>query len=97
MNVEFTKRAVSDLRKISAHSRREFGERVTAALEGRIHEVIDHIARRPESAPRLEGRPDLRVVLLGRYPFKVFFRVLPDRVRILHIRHTAQQPWTGAD
>ena len=97
MNVEFTNRAVADLRRMSTHSRHEFGERVTAALEGRIHEVIDQIARRPERAPKLEGRPDVRVILVGRYPFKVFFRVLPDRVRILHVRHTAQQPWTGAD
>jgi plasmid stabilization system protein ParE len=95
MTVEFTNRAVADLRKISAHSREEFGARVTAALEGRIREVIENIAKRPESAPRLEGRPDLRVVLLGRYPFKVFFRVLPNRIRILHVRHTARQPWTG--
>jgi plasmid stabilization system protein ParE len=50
MTVEFTNRAVADLRKISAHSREEFGARVTAALEGRIREVIENIAKRPESA-----------------------------------------------
>jgi plasmid stabilization system protein ParE len=97
MKVEFANRAVADLLKISAHSRNEFGERVTAALEVRFRKVIDNIGQRPESAPRLENRPDLRVVLVGRYPFKIFYRVLPDRVRILHVRHTARQPWTAAE
>jgi plasmid stabilization system protein ParE len=67
MTVEFTNRAVVDLRKISNHSRSEFGDRVTAALEVRIREVIDNI----------------------------FYKVSADRVGILHIRHTARQPWTG--
>jgi plasmid stabilization system protein ParE len=95
MTVEFTNRAVADLRKIAHRSRVEFGDRVTAALEARIREVIDNIERRPDSAPRLEHHADLRVILLGRYPFKVFYRVFPDRIRILHIRHTARRPWTA--
>jgi hypothetical protein len=33
MKVEFSTRAVNDLRKISAHSRQEFGASVVAALE----------------------------------------------------------------
>jgi plasmid stabilization system protein ParE len=31
---------------------------------------------------------------LIRYPYKVFYRALGDRIRILHIRHTARRPWT---
>jgi plasmid stabilization system protein ParE len=95
MTVEFTNRAVADLRQISAHSRNEFGERVTAALELRIRGVIDSIAQRPERAPRVLDRPDFRVVQLGKYPFKIFYRVLPNGIRILHIRHSARRPWTG--
>lgn len=43
MRVEFTNRAARDLRAIGANSRRQFGERVAAALEARLHEVIDQI------------------------------------------------------
>jgi len=95
MKVEYSRRAVADLRQISADSRRTFGDRVAEALEARIRAVIDRISREPLSAPEVEQRPGLHVVPLIRYPFKVFYRVLDDRVRILHIRHTARRPWQG--
>ena len=95
MRVEYSRRAVAELRKISADSQRTFGDRVAEALEARIRAVIDRISREPLSAPGVEQRPGLHVAPLIRYPFKVFYRVLDDRVRILHIRHTARRPWQG--
>ena len=94
MKLEFKNRAVDDLRKIASRSHEEFGDRVAAALEVRIRHVINGNAERPESAPRLEHREDLRVIQLGKYPFKIFYRVLPDRIRILHVRHSARRPPT---
>jgi len=94
MRVEYTNRALADLRKISADSR-AFGDVVTAALEARIRKVVARIAEHPETAASVIERPGMRVVPLIRYPYKIFFRVLEGRVRILHIRHTARRPWTG--
>jgi plasmid stabilization system protein ParE len=96
MKVEFTKRAVDDLREIAAHSHRQFGPRVTAALEQRIRDIAMQIANAPDSAPRVEQRPGMRVLPLLRYPFNIFYRVVGDTVRIVHIRHTARRPWRGA-
>jgi toxin ParE1/3/4 len=93
MKVEYTNQATADLRKISADSR-EFGEAVAAALEARIRKVIARIAEYPETAAPVVERPGIRVVPLIRYPYKIFFRVLDGRVRIVHIRHTARRPWT---
>jgi toxin ParE1/3/4 len=93
MKVEFTNRAVRDLREISDYSHMHFGNRVTRGLEARIRDVITRIASAPESAPRVEQRPGMRVVLLARYPFKIFYRVAGETVTILHIRHTARSPW----
>jgi toxin ParE1/3/4 len=97
MKVEFSKRAVADLRKISADSRRAFGDRVAEALESRIRAVVDRISREPLSAPEVEQRPGLHVAPLIRYPFKVFYRVFDGRLRIVHIRHTARRPWRGEE
>ena len=63
-----------------------------AAAE-RIRPVIDLIARQPNIAPRLPKRPTVRVALVLRYPYKVFYRVQGEEVEILHIRHTARRPW----
>jgi plasmid stabilization system protein ParE len=95
MKVEYSNRAVADLRKISADSRRAFGDRVAEALEARIRAVVEHIGRQPWIAPEVEQRPGLHVAPLVRYPFKIFYRVFEDRVRIQHIRHTSRRPWTG--
>jgi len=97
MRIEYSRRAVADLRKISADSRRAFGDLVAKALEARIRAVVERIGKDPLSAPEVEQRPDMHVVPLIRYPFKIFYRVLDDRVRILHIRHTARRPWGGGD
>jgi plasmid stabilization system protein ParE len=70
MKVEYSRRAVADLRKISADSHRTFGDRVAEALESRIRAVVDHISREPHSSPQVEQRPGLHVVPLIRYPFK---------------------------
>ena len=95
MKIEFTNRAVHDLREISGYCRKQFGDRVTAALESRIRDAVTNIADYPERAPRVEGRAGTRVVPLIRYPFKIFYRIVGDTVRILHIRHVARRPWAG--
>jgi plasmid stabilization system protein ParE len=97
MKVEFTNRSVRDLREISDYSRKHFGDRVTAALDARIRGVIENIVRAPESAPRVEGTIDMRIVPLVRYPFSIFYRIIGDTVRILHIRHAARRPWDHSE
>ena len=47
MKVDYTNRAIADLRKISNDSRREFGERVAEELEARIRSVVDRISNSP--------------------------------------------------
>lgn len=94
MKVEYSNRAPTDLRKASVDSL-VFGDAVAVALEIRIRRIIARIAEHPEAAQRIAERPGVHVVPLIRYPYKIFYRVLEDRVRILHIRHTSRRPWTG--
>ena len=93
MKVEYSNRAIADLQKVSADSRTQFGSRVAAALEARIRSMVEQIREAPESAPRVEHRPGVRVMPLVRYPYKIFYRVIGETVRILHIRHTSRRPW----
>jgi toxin ParE1/3/4 len=97
MKVDFARRATADLRNISARTRTAFGDRVAEGLERRIREIIHHISLNPLGAPAVEGRPRRHALPLRRYPFVIFYRVLEDRVRILHIRHTSRRPWSGND
>ena len=96
MKVEYSNRAVADLHKVSADSRRVFGDSVAAALEARIRAIVGQLGEAPESAPHVEQRRGVHVVPLVHYPYKIFYRIVEDRVRVLHIRHTSRRPWTGA-
>jgi plasmid stabilization system protein ParE len=51
MKIEYSKRALADLRNASAYSRAAFGDTMSAALEVRIREAIEQIRHAPESAP----------------------------------------------
>jgi toxin ParE1/3/4 len=66
---------------------------VAPAVERRIRSVVAHIARWPKSSRRSAKRPGVHAVPLGRYPYKIFYRVGDDSVEILHIHHAARQPW----
>ena len=92
MKVVYTEEALRDLDAIAdwliAHC-----PTVAPAVERRIRRVVAHIARWPESARRSAHRPGVHAVPLGRYPYKIFYRINGDRVEILHIHHAARQPW----
>jgi toxin ParE1/3/4 len=93
MKVQYAPRAISDLIAIGERSRSVFGNAVAARLETYIRATIARIAVMPGSGLRLPKRPDVRVVPLVRYPFKIFYTRDSETITILHIRHAARRPW----
>lgn len=63
MKVEYSNRALIDLRRAAADSR-EFGEAVAIALEARIVAVVRRIAEHPRAAQGVIDRPGIHVVPL---------------------------------
>jgi toxin ParE1/3/4 len=56
-------------------------------------DAIDMIAETPQAGPRT-SEPDIRVKILGRYRYKIFYSVVADDyVEIIHVRHAARRPW----
>jgi toxin ParE1/3/4 len=92
MKVAYTAAAQNELREIGQWLAANYPA-VAPRVERRIREVVAHISRWPESAPRSAGYEAVRVVPLGRYPYRIFYRVAADTVEILHIHHAARRPW----
>ena len=92
MKVVYTEPALQDLDEITAWLHANYPG-VGRALEHRLSIVVAHIARWPESMRRSTRQPDIRVAPLGRYPYKIFYRVRDDAIEILHIHHAAREPW----
>jgi len=91
VKVVYTDPALRDLEEITAWLKHHYPE-LGRSVERRLEIVVRHIGRWPESMRRSKGREDVRVAPLGRYPYKIFYRVTAETVEILHIHHTARQP-----
>lgn len=94
MNVVYSRRAIADLEHIASYYTAVADPAIAQAVENRIQLVIERISRVPESAQVVLQRPNVRVVPLIRYPYKIFYRLSAERIEILHIRHTSRRPWT---
>ena len=92
MKVVYTDEALRDLDAIADWLIAHYPT-VAPVVEQRIRVVVAHIALWPQSSRRSARRPDVRVVSLGRYPYKIFYRITDDRIEILHIHHAARRPW----
>ena len=93
MRVEYSKRAIADLRQIAAYYTRSGSFAVAERIAVRIHEVAARLAKFPLSGRAVAQRRGVRVVTLPRYRYKVFYRVIRDAVRIVHIWHTSRVPY----
>jgi toxin ParE1/3/4 len=92
MNVRYRARALADLDEIFSflNERSPTGARNVLRT---IADAIDGIAENPLAAPRT-SETDIRVKILGRYRYKIFYSLVEDEfVEIIHVRHAARRPW----
>lgn len=91
MKIRFTARARSDIAQIRQHldERSPIGARNVLASIG---SALAAIAEMPEASQRTND-PRIRVRIVGRYGYKIFFTVERDCIDILHIRHGSRGPW----
>jgi toxin ParE1/3/4 len=93
MRVEYSKRAIADIRQIAAYHARSGSPAVAEGIAARIQEVVVQITGSPLSGRSVVQRPGVRVVLLVNYRYKIFYRVAGETIRIIHIRHTSRRPY----
>jgi len=92
MKVVYTEDALKDLDAIADWLIIHY-PRVAPAVGRRIRSIVAHITRWPKSSRRSAKRLGVHVAPLGRYPYKIFYRINGDTVEILHIHHAARKPW----
>jgi plasmid stabilization system protein ParE len=95
MRVRYTPRAFADREQIFEYLQQRSPSGARNVLAS-IREAAAQLAEQPRSGYATENS-DVRVKFVGRYPYKIFYRVRDDSVEVLHIRHTARRPWQGSD
>jgi plasmid stabilization system protein ParE len=62
-----------------------------------IFASVEFVRRHPEAAPAVSNIAGVRGVVVHRYRFKIFYRMLAptEIIEIVHARHTSRRPWSG--
>jgi plasmid stabilization system protein ParE len=96
MKVRYSPRATRDLDATYEHLIKR-SPRGAANVMAAIFAAVEFIRRNPEGAPAVRNIAGVRGVVVHRYRFKVFYRVLPSEAvaEIVHVRHTSRRPWSG--
>jgi toxin ParE1/3/4 len=91
MKVRYRERALSDLEGIHRflESRSSIGARNVLQA---IRDAVEDIAQTPYGS-RQTSEPDIRVKVLGRYRYKIFYAVTSDTIEVIHVRHAVRRPW----
>ena len=55
-----------------------------------VHAAIESAADNPRQYPRLRRRPEVRRVLIKRFPYRIFFVLRPDAVVVFRVLHSAR-------
>ncbi|HEY4736627.1 MAG TPA: type II toxin-antitoxin system RelE/ParE family toxin [Xanthobacteraceae bacterium] len=95
MKVRYRELALADLEQIFLY----LDERNPVAARNvidAIHAAISNVADQPLSG-RKTSDPSIRVKIVGRYHYKVFYSVGVDAIEVLHVRHGTRRPWFAKD
>jgi len=90
MKVAYTDPAAQELEDILQFIAAEFPVALKPFRQ-RLRAIERRIAQWPESAPRVPARPEVRMVSMARYPYKIFYRVTGGIIEVLHIHHAARR------
>lgn len=91
MIVRYWAEALTDIDEIFSylHERSPSGAR--NVLEA-IYTGINEIAEQP-AANRQTDDPGIRVKIITRYRYNIFYSVENDFIDIIHVRHMSRRPW----
>ncbi|MBR1245055.1 type II toxin-antitoxin system RelE/ParE family toxin [Bradyrhizobium sp. AUGA SZCCT0274] len=88
--MRYTPGAFADRERILEYLRERSaggGRNVATSIREAVAQLKDH----PHIGYQTDN-PDVRVIFVARYPYKIFYRVR-DAVEILHIRDTSRKAW----
>jgi plasmid stabilization system protein ParE len=95
MTVRYSPRARNDLNDIFRYldQRSPTGARNVMRA---IYASVQFLAEQPLASQETDKR-GIRVKVIQRYSFKIFYTVSNDAIEVIHIRHTARQPWNEVE
>ncbi len=91
MKLLYRARALADIEAIEDYLN-ERSPSGAQAVSRAIYASVQLIADRPQSYTATDD-PHIRVHIVRRYRYKIFYAIDGDTVEIIHIRHGARRVW----
>jgi toxin ParE1/3/4 len=91
MRVRYRARALADLEEIYRFLEPRSPTGARNVLRA-IRVAVEEIAQTPYGS-RQTSDADIRIKVLGRYRYKIFYGVTGDAIEIIHVRHAVRRPW----
>ncbi len=95
MRIRYTIRAGDDLDRIFRYLD-DHSPAGALSVKSEITRRISLLADIPDLAPRSRSIAGVLELTVTQHPYKVFYTIESGEVVILHVRHAARRPWTGA-
>ena len=90
MRIRWTEPALRQIDEIFAYIATD-NQKAAYSVVRYIENSVSLLGQFPEMG-RPTDKSDVRVLVIGRYPYLVFYRRGEHEVEILHVRHGARQP-----
>ena len=94
MRVRYTSRARADMEMIFSYLDSR-NPPAALAVKREIERAAAALGLLPDLGAVTERSPEFRAVIVGRYPYRIYYRIRGNEVWIVHIRHTSRRPWSG--
>lgn len=94
MRVRYTKASITDLASIGAYLR-EHNPTAARTIAEAIEQRVAGLADFPVKGPAIK-RFGVRQLSVVPYPYRVYYRLRPEEILVLRIRHARRKPLWGA-
>jgi plasmid stabilization system protein ParE len=86
LKVDLHRRAVRDLEDIHDFRVREHGANAADRVRAELRDTFKRLALRPFRIGRPTADPEIRILSVRRYPYRIYYTV----TAVAHIRHSAR-------
>jgi plasmid stabilization system protein ParE len=93
VRVRYTPQARADIEQIYRYLHERSPTGAVNVLRA-IYAGAQFIAAHPQASQRTDN-PIVRVKIVRRYRYRIFYRTVHRTVEILHVRHTSRRSWEG--
>ena len=86
----FDRQALTDLAAIRDYLIAEAGTVIAERVRTHLRNRMESLRHNPRIGVRA-SEPDIRVLPPARYPYRIYYTILPNAIVILHVRHSARR------